>query len=260
MGKISGFKKSFKNSNFLMNSQTKGDLGERKLVAILENLLDTFSSISSLRRYESGYQGGKDAKLEALLKKNNVLGICGKEKLKWFFEVKNYRSKLNPEKLFLKIHQVKASNVEIDCFCLFSPHEDLSGLFEDSLTNNNLINLPEYPFKIVLWTPSHRIKEKLMAFPQIYKEIYGSEITLDENRHSIIIADWIAEIENQNKEGRKIRLDFLEKFRGNEQIWIPGSVAEAKKCIEEIDGDLNESDIKESSLETKLRTGGITSS
>ena len=93
--------------------QKKGVQGEKWLIEIFDELLEQFSHISSLRRYESGSQLGKDVKAEAILKKNNCIGIVTDEKFKWFFEVKNQQSKLYTNQMLMKKHQMRSSNSKI---------------------------------------------------------------------------------------------------------------------------------------------------
>lgn len=237
--------------------QKKGVRGENWLIEIFKELLEEFSSISSLRRYESGSQLGKDVKAEAILRKNNFIGIITDEKIKWFFEVKNYQSKLYPNQLISKMYQLRASNAKIDCFCLFSPFQDLHGLFEDDLLNDKLIQLPDFPFKIVLWTPANMIKEKLRCLPEIYEKIYGEKIEIKKGEKEKIQEDWIKEIYDQSIEGKKIRKDFLEKWSGEKPIWVPESIEEAEKTILDSDGDLKPDIKKRGVLEKKLKCGGI---
>lgn len=237
--------------------QKKGTRGEKWLIEIFEELLNQFSQISSLRRYEAGSQLGKDVKAEAIIKKNNYIGIVTDEKLKWFFEVKNYQSKLYLNQLIMKIHQLRASNAKIDCFCLFSPFQDLHGLFEDGLQNDKLLQMPEYPFKIVFWTPSHRIKEKLRCLPDIYEKIYEEKIKITKEEQKQIQEMWIKEIYDQSIEGKKIRKDFLEKWSGEKPIWVPESIEEAEKTILDSNGDLKPDIKKRGILEKKLNCGGI---
>lgn len=241
----------------IKDSQKKGVQGENWLIEIFKELLNEFSTISSLRRYESGSQMGKDVKAEAILSKNNFIGDVTKEKLKWFFEVKNHQSRLYPSQLLSKIFQVRASNVKIDCFCLFSPFEDLHGLFEDDLLNDKLIKLPDFPFKIILWTPSYRIKEKLSCLPVIYEKIYGEKSKLTDEERKKIQEEWIKEIYDDTLEGKKKREEFLKKWAGDKPIWVPESIEEAEKIISESDADLKEDKEKRGTLEKKLSYGGI---
>jgi len=242
--------------NKKLNPQKKGKKGENNSIKALKVLFEQFSRISSIRKYESGFQGGKDIKTFAFFKKNNFLGIVGDKNLKWFFEVKHYESKLNPEKVVYKIHQVKASNLEIDCFCLFSPKEDIHGILEDSLSEKKVLDNPEYPFKIVLWTPSQNIKSKLSCFPEVYKEIYDEESNISDDDKKEILNNWIEEIYKQTEEGKKIREDFVTKFKGINPIWIPESINYAQNIIIDDEGQKTFSE-KQSILEQKLRMGGI---
>ena len=246
-----------KKKNNKNHSQKIGEKGEKCLIDIFIELLDQFSQISSLRRYDAGYQGGKDVKAEAILKKNNFLGIATDEKLKWFFEVKYYKSKLNIEKFIMKLFQLKQSNLRVDCFCLFSPHENLQGWLEDGLEDDRLVPVEEFPFKIVLWTPSHRIKEKLKCFPGIYEDIYGEKINPSKEEIEKIQGDWIKEIHKQTTEGKTIKDNYLKKWKGNAPIWVPESIEEAQKTILESEGDLKKDTKKAGTLEQKLNYGGI---
>jgi len=240
------------------NAQKIGAVGETNLLNILNELLSEFSSISSLRKYESGYQEGKDIKAEGFFnKKKNEIAQISPRKFKWFFEVKNYKSKLDPYKIVGKISQIKGSQHKIDVFCLFSPHEDLNGLWEDNLTAEKLFHLPEYPFVIVLWTPSMNIKERLKAFPELYEKIFDEKITITKEDKKGILDDWIKEIECQTKKGNEIQNEYIKKFHGDKPIWVPDSVNGAKESIKKAKC-LVEDNKKSDILKRKLNAGGIT--
>lgn len=240
-----------------LNAQKKGVIGEKNLLNILNQLLNKFSSISSLRKYESGYQEGKDIKAEGFFnKKRNEIAQISTHKYKWFFEVKNYKSKLDPYKIVGKISQIKNSQHKIDVFCLFSPHEDISGIWEDNLTSKKLFHLPEYPFAIVLWTPAMNIKNKIKAFPELYEQIFGTKIKINKEKKEEILKEWISEITSQTKEGNKIQKDYISKFQGDKPLWIPDSIKSAKESIKKakcLPEDNNKSNI----LNRKLNAGGI---
>jgi len=243
-----------------VHAQKQGEIGEKNLLLVLQELLTQFSKLTSLRRYESGYQEGKDIKAEGLFnKKRNVVAEIGSEKFKWFFEVKNYKSKLDPYKITGKISQVRHSQYKIDVFCLFSPHEDLHGLLEDIFTQEKLLNVPEYPFLIVLWTPSMQIKEKLKAFPQIYEKVYGEKITISKDEQKKCLEEWEKEIKEQTKKGREIQEKFMQLYQGDIQVWIPDSIESAKKSIKSA-GSLEDDFKKSGILKKKLAYGGITAS
>jgi hypothetical protein len=241
-------------------AQVKGVIGESNLLEILSELLKKFSNVSSLRKYESGFQGGKDIKAEGFFKKRrNEVAEITSNKYRWFFEVKNYKSKLDLYKVTGKIHQITSSQNKIDVFCLFSPHEDISGIWEDSFEDDEkILQLPHCPFKIILWTPSKGIKENLKAFPEIYEKVYGEKIDITEKERSRILKNWIKEIIKATKEGNKIQKKYIELFKGDEQIWIPESIDNAKEIIRSA-RCLKEDGEKSDILNRKMKLGGIES-
>lgn len=239
--------------------QQIGEQGEKDLLNILNDLLTNFSRISSLRRSDAGFQEGKDIKVEGVFnKKHNEIAILGEQKYKWFFEVKNYKSKLDAYKISGKITQLCNSQYKFDIFCIFSPHEDFPSLWEDTLTQEKIFNIPQYPFGIVLWTPSTRIKENLKAFPDIYERIYGDKIDISDKEKYRLQREWINEIKIQTDAGNKKQIEFVNLFKGNNAIWIPESIEDAKKCLSD-SGNMKEDGQKANRLRKKLSYGGVNS-
>lgn len=127
-------------------------------------------TVIEVRRQWSGTQNGFDVRITFLNDDDNECTL--------FFECKYYDSNLDWNDIFPKVCELDAGNYDVHGFIALSPKVPVS-----NIDDNIFPKLKEkFPFPIRLWDSNSHIEELFSIDPEVYKEVYGKECTLNTDR------------------------------------------------------------------------------
>lgn len=97
-----------------MNTYKKGSDFEKMAQTFLNNIFEELGfTVLEIRKQRAGTQNGFDIQIKFTDGKNNTRNF--------FFECKNYDTKLNFNEVLSKVHQLAATQYNVDAFFFISP-------------------------------------------------------------------------------------------------------------------------------------------
>jgi hypothetical protein len=140
----------------------KGIELEEKALKFLKYLFEILGfPVTEARRQEPGTQNGFDIRI-------GFLDESGRERT-FYFECKDYKTKISWNDIAVKIHELYASNHRPDGFIALSPHMDFSNIHINVI--DNLSESLQTPIKY--WSPTTNVKEYfslMLLFMSLYME------------------------------------------------------------------------------------------
>jgi tetratricopeptide (TPR) repeat protein len=155
---------------------SKGIEFEERALIFLKALFEKLGfRVTEARQQETGTQNGFDLKIR-------FLDDTGKER-KFYFECKDYRTRISWNDIAVKIHELHASNHHADGFIALSPHMDFSNIHINVIAKlSRTLQTP-----IVYWTPESNVKLYFSLDEDLYMSLYGNRPgTSEEEKASIL--------------------------------------------------------------------------
>jgi tetratricopeptide (TPR) repeat protein len=153
----------------------KGIDFERKALEYLKSLFEQLGfPVLEARSQQSGTQNGFDIRITFHDDQNKVR--------KFYFECKDYTSKLYWEKIAVKILELNTSRHPVDGFIAISPHEDLSNI--NTNVNDNFPRFVKFPIRF--WTPESYVKAYFSLDKVIFEYLYNEITNISEEEKETI--------------------------------------------------------------------------
>jgi tetratricopeptide (TPR) repeat protein len=153
----------------------KGNEFEERALIFLKYLFELLGfPVTEARQQETGTQNGFDIRIGFLDESGRVRTF--------YFECKDYKTKISWNDIAVKIHELHASNHRPDGFIALSPHRDFSNIHINVI--DNLTKSLQTPIKY--WTPSTNVKEYFSLDDAFYEFVFGKRPETTEEEKALI--------------------------------------------------------------------------